>query len=299
MSLKAAVTMEFIGSLTISVATGFFYSGDNLLRQDPFANMYPSEASILAGGLIGVLTMISFGYSGAHFNWVLTIPQMICRKITIKAGACYLIAQLVGYALGGAIIYGLIPNVYYNAEMTYRESTDVILRNPPFEIVKATIYLDNQGGRNTSQVLSEVVCTFMLVFGYFLATSMKSLNSAGVGLVMGLTYFSIVTHSVYGSTGVVNPIKLLGYLYIREDAGRWINSDRSDMWTLLATPIPIAILFSLVLPIIFIGKSPFYRSRRAESMIASQLIDVEPTVDKKSLEEPLVTNRGASNTDLN
>lgn len=301
MSLKAAVTLEFLGSLVISVVTGFFYSADNLLRKSPLSMMYPSEASIIAGGIIGVLTMISFGYSGAHFNSVLTIPQMICQKITFKSGVFYLLAQICGYALGGIIIYGLVPNVYYSEQMTLPLPDDKgsLLRNPPFEITKATLYLDNSRNRHLSQTLSELICTFMLVFGYFIATTMKKLPSAGVGLVMGLTYFSIVSHSVYASTGVVNPIKFLGYLYMREDGGRWINSSHSDIWTLLITPIPAAIIFSLLLPLIFTGKSPFYRSTRAESMIASQLIDAQPTEDKKPLEEPLVpTNRDESNTDL-
>lgn len=289
MSLKAAVTIEFLGSLLISIVTGFYYSWDNPSNIRAGTYQYPRDAALITGGLVGVLTLIGFGYSGAHFNWVLTLPLMICRKVTVKAGALYMLAQLIAYALGGLIVYELVYKNQYEIQVAKIDrNNDKILRNPPFSITKATIYNDNDlGSRDLSQILSETVCTFMLVFGYFVATTLKNLPSAGVAAIMGMSYFSIVTHSVYASTGVVNPIKLIGYLYMRKDCFLWLSSNRAALWTLVATPIPVAIVLFILFPIVFIGRSPFYRPR-AESMTASQLVDPQPIDDRKPLEEPLV-----------
>lgn len=297
MSLRAAVTIEFLGSLLISIVTGFYYSWDNPDRVKETSYQYPRDASLITGGLVGVLTLIGFGYSGAHFNWVITIPQIICRKVTLKAGFLYLLAQLFAYSLGGLIIYGLVYKDQYDTQIALVDNkTDKMLKNPPFAITKSTIYHDNElGKRDLSQMLSEAMCTLILVFAYFVATTLKNLPSAGVAVIMGMSYFSIVAHSVYASTGVVNPVKLLGYLYVRKDCFRWFSSNKGDLWTLVVTPVPVAILLFILFPIIFVGKSPFHRSR-AESMIASQLVDPQPIDDRKPLEEPLVGGRDQSNT---
>ena len=285
-SLKIGFMIEFIGSLLISTIPGLLYTGAYYTtynhRGHNFVMGFSREHSILITLLVGILTLIGYSSSGAHFTPTLTFPLMAFGRIKIKEGIVFLIAQIGGYLLGGLVLMWLVPSEW-DLKQRFR---DPIPRPPAFEI--PPYFFDDSNSlsnRNTAKLFGELFCGILLYFGYFLATRIKNLSSLGVSVVMGLTYFVVVAHSALISGGLVNSFRIFGYVYSRSNFGdNW--SSEISVWPLAVSPIIAGLVGEILFSLVFKGKLPFNKTISDQG----QGDNNQPTHKQEPIEEPLVKN---------
>lgn len=282
-SLKSKFFTELIGSLIVSISPGLLYTGLSYLSQnDRFGRQnYSKETAVHSAAIACVLTIVSFPISGAHFTPTITFPMLALGRIKPKEGFTYLIAQAIGYLLGGLALMALVP-AEWNRERRFEQP----IPRPAAFSVPYYDALDNKlAEANWAKLFGEFFAALFLYFGYFVATRCKQLSGFGVGAVMGLTYFVVVAHSILLSGGTVNPFRIFGYVYSRdhfeENWYSWIS-----VWPLAVSPVIAGIFGEILFSLVFKGKLPFNAtvSGNGEQEDAPSGADS----NKKPVEEPLV-----------
>lgn len=135
-------------------------------------------------------------YSGAHINPAVTLALMLKGKISLMSSLGFMLAQLLGAMLGSAVTW----LVYRNH---FDETTDPGLK-------RAVFCTDPAISNVFSNLLSEIVGTFVLVFGVFMLIgpqySLGSLDALPVALLV-----LSIGLSLGGTTGyALNPARDLG-----------------------------------------------------------------------------------------
>lgn len=122
----------------------------------------------LAHGLILMTMIYAIGHiSGGHVNPAVTVGMMVARKIGVRLGVLYIIAQLVGAAVGGYLL-------------------SVIFASSPTELALGATQLA-AGISQDMGILIEAVLTFFLVFVVFGVAVDKRAPQGFAGLAIGLT----------------------------------------------------------------------------------------------------------------
>lgn len=148
-------------------------------------------------------------FSGAHLNPAVTIAMVFAEKLSRNEALLYILAQMVGAVVGGAMVF-----LFYREHFAVTEDADA----------KLACFSTGPAIRNLRQAfLCEAVATFALVFPIFLmvtpgitgaaaaeAESMTlGLGSLGL-LPVGILVFAIGV-SLGGTTGyAINPARDLG-----------------------------------------------------------------------------------------
>ena len=150
---------------------------------------------------VGVL--IAYPYSGANLNPAITIALAVAGKLPWASVAGYIIAQLLG-AMTGAFLVWIIYRDHFN------RTTDPDLQLAAFATAPAI-----RG--NISNMISEIVGTFVLVFAVFYFTKAELIESKspiGLGSIGFLPVAFLVLSiglSLGGTTGyAINPTRDLG-----------------------------------------------------------------------------------------
>lgn len=265
-SLKVACVYEFIAMLAICTVSGLYYTSDNFSTKVMFKfGLYNCrDAAFVFAGLIGALTFVGYKISGAQFSPAITIPLMLTGKENFRRGGAILLAQIVAAAVAGFIVFEINPqdnymrnypgsrsdNDFFDIYPIAQPNTnfDYDMPAPPFGLPTSDI--------NWSCIISELICSLLLFFGYFCATNLKKLSSLGVAATMALTNFVVVAHSSFFSGGSVNPFRVFGMTYLyREFSLRYGNG--RGYWILLAIPIPATIIASILYSLMFKMENPF------------------------------------------
>ena len=164
--------------------------------------------------------------SGAHINPAVTIAILAAGEMTAGDAIGYIVAQMAGAFTGAAIVLGM----YYPH---YKATAD--------KGGKLATFSTGPAVRHTpSNFLSEVVGTFMLLFGIAGINAVGSGVGAGVGpLLVGLLVVGIGL-TLGGTTGyAINPARDLGpriahFLLPVPDKG---SSDWNYSWIPVVGPI--------------------------------------------------------------
>src|SRR5262249_23212329 len=151
--------------------------------------------------------------SGGHFNPAVTVGVWVVGKIETQRAAAYIVAQLVGAALGALLLRWALPTQ--------------IWKGPS---LGATLVSHNFGITSGKAVLIEAILTFFLVFTVFAA----AVDDRGVfGSVAGLTIGLVLTFDILVGgllTGAsMNPARSFGPALV---AGKW-----SDYWVYVVGPV--------------------------------------------------------------
>jgi aquaporin Z len=187
-------------------------------------------AAVLAGSRIDALGIaIAFGLSllvmayaighvsGCHINPAVTLAMVLTRKLGLARAVYYWIGQIVGAAVGGAVVYAIANNV---------------------ETFSATNNFAQNGWGSHSAggygfgaaMFTEIVFTGLLVF-VVLSSTNKRFPAALGGLAAGLTFAIIylVTQTVDG--GSANPARSFG-------SAIFAGSDAlSQLWLFIVFPL--------------------------------------------------------------
>lgn len=136
MTLSRRIAAEALGTaLLLAAVVGSGIMAERLAGGDVALALL---ANTLATGAALVALILAFGpISGAHFNPVVTLAEVLRRKIDARVAAAYVAAQLVGAFVGVLLAHGM------------------------FEEPLATVSAHERSG--AAQGLSELVATFGLV----------------------------------------------------------------------------------------------------------------------------------------
>ena len=179
-------------------------------------------ATALAFGLVIVACAYSIGnVSGCHINPAVSLAMLICKKMSLKECACYIIAQVLG-ALGGSAVLGSVLGSF---ETLGANGYGSLLPNGN----EVTIWV---------ALLTEVVLTFFFVLAILGVTSKKE-NSSIAGIVIGLTL--VLVHLIgIGITGTsVNPARSLAPALLQG------GEALSQVWVFIVAPLVGSILAAI------------------------------------------------------
>ena len=186
-------------------------------------------SAILAADVIGVygvafafgLALLAMAYtighvSGCHINPAVTLGFLLSRKITMVEAAYYWVAQLVGAAVGGLLVY-LISE---NGDL---DQTGVFAANGWGSEIGSAFGLG-------STVVVEVVFTALLVFVVLSTTTVGYPTGFG-GLAAGLTLTMIHLATIPVDNTSVNPARSFG-------AAIYSGSDALEqLWAFILFPL--------------------------------------------------------------
>ena len=186
-------------------------------------------------------------FSGAHLNPAVTIAMTVTGKLPSDQVAGYLLAQMLGGVIGGALVF-----LYYREHFKASDNADD----------KLGCFCTAPNIRNLPQAFfCETMGTFLLILPIFLMTqpimnwpSGAHIPDAKVGLgTIGLIPIALLVFaiglSLGGTTGyAINPARDLGprlaHFFLPVPGKR--DSDWSYAWVPVAGPIAGALLAALV-----------------------------------------------------
>jgi arsenate reductase len=174
---------EFLGTamlLFVVVGTGFMvapissdYLTEEVTSVGAALQLFIEGASVAVG--LAVIIIMFVTVSGAHYNPVVTMVNMIDRSMDVATGAAYIVTQFVGAAFGV-----IVANVTFNFDPIMISQTDRI--GPAIR-------------------LSEAVATFLLILT--ILALVRTGRAAAVPWAVGGIVLAIVLATP--STGFANP----------------------------------------------------------------------------------------------
>jgi len=199
-------------------------------------------SAVLAGPALGVLGIgLCFGLvliclcycigniSGCHVNPAVSFAMLLCGKLSTKDFIGYVISQLVGAAIGGAILYMFWtlgdPNAFAFGGVTDNNGvTNILAAN-----------VCQPGASQSMALAAEVVLTMFFVFVILGATDEKKGfgNFAGLAIGIALGLVNIVGITVDNCS--VNPARSFGPALFSPAA--W-----GDFWIMVVGPLAGAAL---------------------------------------------------------
>ncbi len=169
----------------------------------------------LAFGLVIVAMAYSIGnISGCHINPAVSIAMLVSGKMKAGEFLGYVVSQVLGAILGGAILSGLLGR-------------DTGLGTNG-------LYNGNIG----ASILIEIILTFVFVLAILGVTSKKEFGSVA-GLVIGLTLTLVHILGIAFTGTSVNPARSLGpAIFAGGDA-------LSNVWVFILAPLVGAVIAAL------------------------------------------------------
>jgi aquaporin Z len=198
-------------------------------------------SAILAGGEIGNygvafafgLSLLIAAYlvgpvSGCHINPAVTLGLALMRKVDMALVPVYVVAQLVGAAIGGGLIFAIA-----NGRDGFSASESGFATNG---------WADRSpNGYNFGAMLVvEIVFTAVLVFAVLGTTSTKFTTSQG-GLVVGFTLALIHLVTIPVDNTSVNPARSFGAVLWAGNSDAW-----EQFWAFIVFPLVGAVVGVLV-----------------------------------------------------
>lgn len=187
---SSSVLFEFIGT-AILILLGDGVVANVVLKGTKGQNAGWVVISLAWGLAVFVAAFISGPYSGAHLNPAVTLSLWAAGQFTGSV-AGYIIAQICGGIVGGMLVY-----LFYKPHFDVEENADN----------KLGVFCTIPAIRNyTFNFISELIGTFMLVFGILYAAGAEIAGPLPVGLLI-----VAIGMSLGGTTGyAINPAHDLG-----------------------------------------------------------------------------------------
>lgn len=184
------------------------------------------------GFAVFVAAFISAPYSGAHLNPALTIGLAISG--TFKGSVLgYIIAQMLGAILGASLVY-LMYRPHFDAEENPNAKLGVFCTGPA---IKDWV----------SNFSSEVIGTFMLVFGILMVAGAEISGPFPVGILI-----VAIGMSLGGTTGyAINPARDLGPRIAH--AILPIKNKRDSNWGYAWLPVVAPIVGASLAALLYLG----------------------------------------------
>lgn len=208
-TLKASFA-ELIGTFVLvffGVGTAVFTGGDLV-------------ATALAFGLTVMVMSVTIGrISGCHLNTAISLAMYLDKQIDTKKFALYVIFQIIGAILAGALIVALM--------MGFADVSFDTVRN-----ANLGANFVHGSGKAWVGILAEILLTFFFVLVVFGATdrSHQGIFSEFAGFFIGLA-LAMVHFVGIGITGTsVNPARSIGMAIFSADY-------LGDVWIFIVAPL--------------------------------------------------------------
>ncbi len=210
-------TAELIGTAVLV----FFGVGAALLA-DSIA------ACAIAFGLTVVVMSVTVGrVSGCHLNPAISIAMFLDKKLSSKDLVGYIIFQIIGAIIAGALILYLF-SVHMGIDFS-----DIIDHG-----TFGANTLDGVDGSIVAGLITEIFLTFIFVLVVFGATAKNGMDKfAGLFIGLALTMVHLVGIGLTGTS--VNPARSIGLAVFQPEA-------LGDLWIFIVAPIIGGILAWLV-----------------------------------------------------
>ncbi|MCC8173628.1 MAG: aquaporin family protein [Odoribacter sp.] len=184
------ILFEFIGT-AILVLLGDGVVANVVLKGTKGFNSGWVVITLAWGLAVFVAAFISAPYSGAHLNPAVTVGLKVAGMFDGSV-AGYIIAQILGGVLGGMLVY-----LFYKPHFDVTDNKDD----------KLGVFCTIPAIRNyTFNFISEVIGTFLLVFGIIMVAGAEISGPLPVGLLV-----VVIGMSLGGTTGyAINPARDLG-----------------------------------------------------------------------------------------
>ncbi|AMH94987.1 transporter MIP family [methanogenic archaeon ISO4-H5] len=217
-TIKAAIA-ELIGTFVLvffGVGTAVFTGGDLV-------------ATAFAFGLTVMVMSVTVGkVSGCHLNTAISLAMFLDKQIDAKKFVLYVIFQIIGAVIAGALIVCL--------SMGYADMTFEAVRN-----MNLGANFVQGAGKAWVGILAEVILTFIFVLVVFGATdkSHQGVFSEFAGFFIGLALAMVHLVGI-GITGTsVNPARSIGMAIFSADY-------LGDVWIFIVAPLIGGVLAWLV-----------------------------------------------------
>jgi len=202
---RQAYVAEFIGTFAL-----VFFGSMSVIMFFPALGFSSPQSSFigiaLAHGLILMIMVYTIGYiSGCHLNPAITITAVALRKMEAGDGVAYLLAQVFGAILAGAV--------------------DGLIQPGNGSLIKFGLPAPQPaiGGSELVAVFVELIITFFLMFSYYAVLYTDKVHPAAYGLLIGMTYAADVLIAGPLTGGAANPVRWLGPAVASMDFdGFWI-----------------------------------------------------------------------------
>jgi MIP family channel proteins len=213
---RQAYVAEFIGTFAL-----VFFGTMSVIVFLPVLGMSSLASSFLAislaQGLILMVVVYLFGpISGCHVNPAVTITAVALRKLPADDGVAYILAQVLGACLAGAL------------DVLIQPGNGVLAR---FGLPAPQLAI---GQSESMAALIELVITFFLMLAYYAVLYTDRVPQGASGLLIGMTLTVDVLIAGALTGGAANP-------------ARWLGSavallDFSSFWVYWVGPIAGALL---------------------------------------------------------
>ncbi|MEI9906791.1 MAG: MIP/aquaporin family protein [Actinomycetota bacterium] len=116
---------EFVGSaLLVAAIVGSGVMATRLSTDKGVQLLFNAFSTVLA---LGVLIYIFSGMSGAHFNPLITINEIVGKRISINSGSLYLLVQFAGGICGVALANLMFDLPAINSSHNFRQGNQLLL----------------------------------------------------------------------------------------------------------------------------------------------------------------------------
>jgi len=190
----------------------------------------------LCFGLVLVCLCYAIGnISGCHVNPAVSIGVWLSGRMKFSECCSYIVAQLAGAAIGGALLYWLVSSAgigdFVFGGVTTIDGT-----------VTGTLASNTlqPGATSALALLTEVLLTFFFVFVVLGTTDERQGAGKFAGLAIGLALGLVNIVGIAVDNCSVNPARSFGPAIFSQGTGAW-----SDFWIMVVGPIIGAILAAL------------------------------------------------------
>ena len=183
---------EFIGTFAL-----VFFGSMSVIIFFPALGMSSLQSSFLSvalahGLILMVMVYMLVSISGCHINPAITIAAVALRKLDADDGVAYVLAQVFGAILAGAVDWMIQPGNGSLVRFGLPSPSLIIAQN---ELVAAFV---------------ELIITFFLMLSVYAVLYTDKVHPAASGLLIGMTYAADILIAGPLTGGAANPARWLG-----------------------------------------------------------------------------------------
>jgi aquaporin Z len=221
-NIKKKLVAECLGTFVLV----FFACGVAAVTGCDINNYGTVVATALAFGLVIVAMAYSIGrISGCHINPAVTLGCMLDKRMSVKEGLLYMLAQVVGAVLGGITLFGIAKGCGLT-----------LAGNACNTVVNAAAPGNWNAGNVICSLLIEIIMTFVFVYVILNVTSENSGAGKKAGIIIGLTLTLVHLFGINFTGTSVNPARSIGTAV----AAAIFNEDLTPLtvvWVFILAPL--------------------------------------------------------------
>ena len=240
-SIWARLGAEFAGSLLICFAIymvssfGVVSFGLNL-----------AFIVVATGVVYGAMTSIFARISGAQFNPAVTVAAMLTSKTRVRDGVFYIIAQVLGGLVAGALFVFLIPS-----SDTVNKSQWTMMAIYGYDVNSLTFASMSQYGLTygvTMAIVVELLASIIVVAAAMTTLKRNGRTTRSAAVTRGGAYAAAAAMAVPITGASINPMRATGVaVFAQHEEGSHTVNPLSQLWVFWVTAILAAAIVALVM----------------------------------------------------